>query len=283
MNNLNASLKKFFGNKNTITILGVILCIFILYIGYNYRINKVVTLVRVPYANQNIQPKTLITTEMVSYMEVPKAFLVGSYYSDANSIVGKYSNYNTMIAQGSLFYQSLLVDEKYLPDNSLQNVPEGYTVVNYPVNISTTYANSMMPGEYINIYYKSVNDEGKIMFGKFISNIEILAVKDSSGQHVFESTDEARVPAYMLFAVPESTHLLLRKALYLTDYDVELLLVPNTQTLTEEDAVIVNSTDIENFILDKTQMVDVTDLPSIEESVNNSLNQDDSSNNNQTE
>ena len=283
MNNLNSSLKKFLSNKNTVTILGVILCIFILYVGYNYRINKVVTLVRVPYANQNIQPKTLITTEMISYMEVPQAFLVGSYYSDANSIVGKYSNYNTMIAQGSLFYQSLLVDEKYLPDNSLQNVPDGYTVVNYPVNISTTYANSMMPGEYINIYYKSVNDDGKIMFGKFISNIEILAVKDSSGQHVFESTEEARVPAYMLFAVPESTHLLLRKALYLTDYDVELLLVPNTQTLTEEDAVVVNSEDIENFILDKTEMVDVTDLPTIEESVNNSLNQENTENQNTTE
>ena len=278
MNNLNSSLKKVLGNKNTVTILGVIVCIFILYVGYNYRINKVVTLVRVPYANQNIQPKTLITTEMVSYMEVPQAFLVGSYYSDANSIVGKYSNYNTIIAQGSLFYQALLVDEKYLPDNSLQNVPEGYTVVNYPVNISTTYANSMMPGEYINIYYKSVNDDGKIMFGKFISNIEILAVKDSSGQHVFESSEESRVPAYMLFAVPESTHLLLRKALYLTEYDVELLLVPNTQTLTEEDAVSVNSEEIKAFIEEKTEMVDVTEIPTVEESVNNSLNQENSEN-----
>ena len=278
MNNLNSSLKKFLGNKNTVTILGVIVCIFILYVGSNYRINKVVTLVRVPYANQNIQPKTLITTEMVSYMEVPQAFLVGSYYSDANSIVGKYSNYNTIIAQGSLFYQALLVDEKYLPDNSLQNVPEGYTVVNYPVNISTTYANSMMPGEYINIYYKSVNDDGKIMFGKFISNIEILAVKDSSGQHVFESSEESRVPAYMLFAVPESTHLLLRKALYLTEYDVELLLVPNTQTLTEEDAVSVNSEEIKAFIEEKTEMVDVTEIPTVEESVNNSLNQENSEN-----
>lgn len=282
MNNLNASFKKFLGNKNTVTILGVIICIFILYVGYNWRINQVVTLVRVPYANQTIQPKQLITTDMISYMEVPKAFLVGSYYSDANSIVGKYSNYNTIIAQGSLFYQPLLVDAKYLPDNALQNVPDGYTVINYPVNMSSTYANSMMPGEYINIYFKGINDEGKIMFGKFISNIEILSVKDSAGQHVFESTEEARVPAYMLFAVPEETHLLLRKALYLTDYAVELILVPNTQTLTEEDAVMVNSEDIKTFIEDKTQLVDVTDLPTIEEGVNNS-NQDNNTENNNTE
>ena len=43
---------------------------------------------------------------------------------------------------------------------------------------------------------------------------------------------------------------------------------------------MVNSTDIENFILDKTQMVDVKDLPSIEESVNNSMNKDNNTNNN---
>ena len=278
MNNLNASIKKFLGNKNTVTIIGVVLCLFILYFGYNYRIKQVVTLVRVPYANQKIEPKTLITTEMISYMEVPQSFLVGSYYSNANNIVGKYSNYNTIIAKGSLFYEELLIDSKYLPDNALQNVPDNYTVINYPVNMSTTYANSMMPGEYINIYFKALNDEGKIMFGKFISNIEILAVKDSSGQHVFESSEESRVPAYMLFAVPESTHLLLRKALYLTEYDVELLLVPNTQTLTEEDAVSVNSEEIKAFIEEKTEMVDVTEIPTVEESVNNSLNQENSEN-----
>ncbi len=280
MNNLNASFKKFLGNKNTVTIIGVVICIFVLYVGYNWRINQVVTLVRVPYANQTIQPKTLITTEMISYMEVPQAFLVGSYYSDANSIVGKYSNYNTIIAQGSLFYQPLLVDSKYLPDNALQEVPDGYTVINYPVNMSSTYANSMMPGEFINIYFKGVNDEGKIMFGKFISNIEILSVKDSAGQHVFESTEEARVPAYMLFAVPEDMHLLLRKALYLKEYSVELILVPNTQTLTEKDAVVVNSEDIKAFIEDKTELVDVTDLPTIEEGVNNS-NQENNEDNTQ--
>jgi len=279
MNNLNGSLKKFLGNKNTVTILGVIICIFILYFGYNYRINQAITLVRVPYANKDIQPKTLITTDDISYMEVPQAFLVGSYYIDANSIVGKYSNYNTVIAKGSLFYSSLLVDSKYLPDNSLQNVPEGYTVINYPVNMSSTYANSMMPGEHINIYYKSVNDEGEVMFGKFISNIEILSVKDSSGQHVFESSQEARVPAYMLFALPEETHLLLRKALYLTDYSVELLLVPNTAELTEKDTVYVSSEDIKDFILDKTELVDVVELPKVEDAVNN---QNANTNNNTT-
>ena len=267
MNNLKASMKKFMGNKNTVTILGVILCLVILYIGYNYRINSKVELVQVPYAAETIQPRTYITEDMIGMMNVPKSFLVGKYYSTVNSIVGKYSNYNTIIAKGSLFYKDLVVDADELPDSAFQDVPEGYTVIIYPVDIYTTYANSMAPGSYINIYYKSLNDDDEVMFGKFVSNIEVLDVKDSSGRHVFENSEEDRSPAYLLFAVPEETHLLLRKALYLEDYDVELLLIPNTATLTEKDTVTVSSRQIEEFINEKTEFVSVDDLPNIGDQV----------------
>lgn len=280
MNNLKASMKKFLGNKNTVTILGVILCLVILYIGYNYRINSKVELVQVPYAKETIQPRTYITQGMIGTMNVPKSFLVGKYYTRTENIVGKYSNYNTIIAEGSLFYTDLVVSKEDLPDSAFQDVPEGYTVINYPVTIASTYANSMAPGSYINIYYKSLNDNDEIMFGKFISNIKVLDVKDSSGQHVFENSEETRTPAYMLFAVPEETHLLLRKALYLDEYDVELILIPNTATLTDEDknTVRVSSDDIENFINSKTVLVSVNDLPNIEDQVKEQ-NEDNTTNN----
>lgn len=284
MNNLKASMKKFLGNKNTVTILGVILCLVILYIGYNYQINRRVELVSIPYAKETIQPRTYIKDEMIGSMEVPKSFLKGSYYSKKENIVGKYSNYNTIIAKGSIFYADLVIDEKDLPDSAFKDVPEGYTVINYPVNIASTYANSMAPGSYINIYYKSLNDNGEVMFGKFISNVEVLDVKDSSGRHVFENSEEARTPAYMLFAVPEETHLLLRKALYLDDYDVELLLIPNTETVTKDDTVKVSSADIETFINDHTKFVDVKDLPNIEDQnvqEDTSIDTNNTTNNNQ--
>ena len=208
MNNLKASMKKLLGNKNTVTILGVLLCLVILAIGYNYRINSKVELVQVPYAVETIQPRTYIKDSMVGIMNVPKSFLVGNYYTQKQNIVGKYSNYNTIIAKGSLFYTDLVTSKEDLPDSAFQDVPEGYTVINYPVDIASTYANSMAPGSYINIYYKSLNDKGEVMFGKFISNVKVLDVKDSSGQHVFENSEDTRTPAYMLFAVPEETHLL---------------------------------------------------------------------------
>ena len=275
MNNLSSSLKKFLGNKNTVTILGVILCVVILWVGYNIRINQKVSLTRVPYANQTIQPRTKITADMISYMNVPASFLVGSYYKSADDITGKYSNYNTIVAEGSLFYTDLIIDEKNLPNSSFINVKDGYTVINYKVNMDTTYANSMMPGDYINVYFKGTNDDGTIMFGKFISNVEILDVKDSSGQHVFDNSEEARTPAYMLFALPEDMHLLFRKAIYLAgQYNVELILVPNTQELTDNDSVMVSSEDIQKFINEKTKMVSVDEILSTTKEVAESNNKE---------
>ena len=263
MNNLSNSLKKFVSNKNTVTIIGVVLAIIILYVGYNFRINQKVSLTRVPYANQTIQPRTEITQAMISHMDVPASFLKGSYYRSQEDIVGKYSNYNTVIAEGSLFYTDLVIDASKLPDSAFLKIDETETPVNYRVNIDSTYANSMMPGDYINIYFKAKDDNNTIMFGKFISNVKILDVKDAEGRHVFENTEEARTPAYMLFSLPEEMHLLFRKAIYLEDsYDVELILVPNTQELTEEDAVYVSSDDIKNFINEKTKMVSVQEITS---------------------
>lgn len=282
MNNLSSSIKKFVGNKNTVTILGVLLCIVILYFGYNYRINQKVTKIRVPYANQTIQPKTKITADMISYMEVAQDF-VGkntSFYKSSDDIVGKYANYNTMIAEGSVFYTDLVTAET--PTSKFEKVEEGYTLINYGVDMDSTYANSMMPGDYINIYFKGTDDDGTIMFGKFVSNIKIIDVKDSNGQGVFETTDEARTPAYMLFALPEDMHLLFRKALYLEkQYNVELILVPNTEALTKEpEAVMVSSEDIQNFINEKTKMVSVDEI--LSSTANKATTPDENTNNNET-
>ena len=104
------NLKKFLQNKNTVTILGVLACLVILYAGYTMRINQKTALVDVYYAKETIQPKTLITEDMIGKISVPQSFIVGTIYRNYSDIVGKYSNYNTVIAQGSFFYSELLIE-----------------------------------------------------------------------------------------------------------------------------------------------------------------------------
>ena len=249
---------KFLKNKNTVTILGVLACLVILYAGYTMRINKKTALVDVYYAKETIQPKTLITEDMVAKMSVPASFIKGTYYKNYQDIVGKYSNYNTMIASGSIFYSDLLVEESNLPDAVLYNVNEGERVVSFSVDTVSTYGNSIMPGNIVDIYVKLYDDNDKLVYGEFYENIEILGVKDASGKNVFENTEETRTPSYVYFSLPEAKYLLFSSLNYIETNDIEVVLVPNTVKFDAKDpmATEVTSEYLYNFVLDKLEKID---------------------------
>ena len=252
------NLTKFLKNKNTVTILGVIACLIILYAGYTMRINQRTALVTVYYANQTIQPKTLITESMVSRADVPQSFIKGKYYRNYDEIVGKYSNYNTMIAEGSLFYNDLLVREEDLPDAVFYDVNEGERVVSLPVNTVLTYGNSIMPGNYIDIYVKLYDNGGKLVYGEMYNNVEVLGVKDASGKNVFESTKDERVPAYLYFSLPEAKYLLFTALNYIDTNEIEIVIVPDTETfaINDKTATEVTSRYLYNFVLNKIREID---------------------------
>lgn len=249
---------KFLKNKNTVTILGVLACLVILYAGYTMRINKKTALVDVYYAKETIQPKTLITEDMVAKMSVPASFIKGTYYKNYQDIVGKYSNYNTMIASGSIFYSDLLVEESNLPDAVLYNVNEGERVVSFSVDTVSTYGNSIMPGNIVDIYVKLYDDNDKLVYGEFYENIEILGVKDASGKNVFENTEETRTPSYVYFSLPEAKYLLFSSLNYIETNEIEVVLVPNTVKFDAKDpmATEVTSEYLYNFVLDKLEKID---------------------------
>ena len=254
-------LSKFLKNKNTVTILGVLACLAILYFGYTMQINRRTKLVTVFYAKETIQPKTLITKEMISSTQVPQSFILGSYYKNYNDIIGKYSNYNSMIAKGSLFYYDLLIEESNLPDAVLYNVNEGERLISVPVNMSSTYGNTIMPGNVVDIYVKLV-DNSKIVYGEYLENIEVLGVKDSNGKNVFENSSEARVPAYVYFALPEAKYLLYSSLSYLKDYnmtsDIEIVLVPSTAEYeaTDVTASEVSSSYLYQYVIKGIKQID---------------------------
>ena len=107
----------------------------------------------------------------------------------------------------------------------------------------------MYPGNYVDVYFKGVGNDGLLMVGKVVQNVKVLAVKDSSGRHVFENTNEERKPSQIIFGVSEDIHLLLRKAGYIKN--VELILVPTNASLqldTEEVVTNVTSEIIREYI-----------------------------------
>ena len=91
------------------------------------------------------------------------------------------------------------------------------------------------------------------MVGKFLENVEVLAVKDSQGNHVFENTTENRTPAYIIFGVDYETNILLLKAKYL--YDVEIFPVPHGAWVGTEGQMQVSSEELKAYINNRTVML----------------------------
>lgn len=258
MNNILVSIQRFFKNKNTVTILGVIIVIAIIYFGYNYQIEKAITPVRnIPIAKQTIQPRTLITRDMLEFVDIaPRLLESGNVIRSSQSIVGKYSNYNTTIPQGSLFYSGVVVSQDELPDTAFVQVQDGDVPYSFSVNMATTYGNSIFPGNKIDIYMKAEDEDGKVMVGKLVENIEVLAVKDNSGKNVFENAEEDRVPAFLIFGVPERINILLRKATYMTDYSVILIPVPHGGSTPTDADTQVSTAYLEDFINAHTVVIE---------------------------
>ncbi len=253
MNNFMVSLQKFLKNKNTVTIIGVVAIILILFFGYRYQIKKQVDPINgIPVAASTIQPRTKITEDMVETISVaPIVLQKGSIIRNKAAVVGKFSNYNTVIPKGSMFYNDTVVNESELPDSALVNVADGEVPYNFPVTLDSTYGNSIMPNSYIDIYMKATRADGKLMVGKLLENVKVLAVKDSSGRHVFENSDEARTPAYLIFGVKPDIHILLRKASYMGSFSTVLFPVPHGVSLDEEEqvgATTVTSQTLKDFI-----------------------------------
>lgn len=257
MGNFLTTVKRFLGNKNTVTILGVVAGILVLYIGYNWRVNQAIKPVTVPYAKVEISSRTQITEDMIGYMEVSSSVISNSpnLIQNASQIINNYAAYGVTIPANSLFYTTAIMTEEEMPDSAFANIPDGYTIYSLGVNQHTTYGNSIYPGNYIDLYLKATDESGKIIFGKLIESIEVLAVKDSSGNHVFETTVESRTPAELLFAVPDDMYLLLMKAGYVSG-GVDILPVPrNASYSANPGETSVASDYIKNFILAKTATI----------------------------
>lgn len=259
MGNLSIGLKKFLSNKNTVTILGVVAAVFVLYFGYNSRVNKAITPIKVPYAKETISPGTQITDEMIGEKNVSSETVSDGFaYTNKSEVVDKYSNADSVIPKGSLFYKRSVVTKEQLPDKIIYDYPSGYVLYNLSVSTDSTYGNSIYPGNYIDIYLKAMNaiEEGekvtttdKIMVGKLIENVKVLAVLDSAGNNVFANLDEKGTPSMVIFAVPSEYYILLKKAGYLRAYDSELVPVPTDESLKDNPGELkLSSNDLKDFI-----------------------------------
>ncbi len=240
MGNIVTTLKRFLSNKNTVTILGVLLGLVVLFIGYNYRVSTAVETINIPYAKRALSAAEEITYDAVGTMEVLRSTVNNNkmLISDMNKVVSSAQSYcvteNSIIPEGSFFYVDQVKNCNLVNKNVLRNMPDGYAPVSIPVDLQSTYGNSMFPGDYIDLYAKMQTEDGLLIYGEFVSKLPIMDVRDSNSHSIRYDLNNAGAPALLMFAVPKDLYLLLSKAVILADNIVELVPVPGNASYSSE-------------------------------------------------
>ena len=224
--------KKFVINRTTVTILGIVAGVAVLVGFYMYRVNNAINPTRVPIATREISPTEEIKAGDIEMVNISSSFLSDAdIITSTSELIGKYVTTGTSIPKGGLFYGNQVVEKEDLPNAVFEEIPDGYTIYQLPVNETTTYANSIYPGDRIDLWIKSTDPTtGKVIFGEFISSIEVLAVRDSDGQNVFDVTSGGQ-PAFLLFAVQTDLYRYLKMAERISG--MEVVPIPRNRDYTE--------------------------------------------------
>ena len=230
---------KLFHNKSIVTILAFIICLVILVVAYNYRINQATNLINVPVAATKLDARTEITEKSYKTIKVAASLITDNVITSTKDLLNHYVDYNTFIPEGGLFYKSAVVEWS-----------NNNTIVSFPVNATTTYGNSIFPGDKIDLYYQTTEDE-KLVLGKLIEGIEVLAVKDDRGEHIFKRSADQRNASALIFSVPEEYHLLLRKAMYLSGGS----LIPVPRNANYDKETNISSEYLKGLIESRTEQV----------------------------
>lgn len=203
MGNITATLKKFLGNKNTVTILAILAGVIVLWYFYNYRVNQAITTITIPYAVEHIDAGKKIEMDNIAYKEITQTTTKDSdIITDMTYLEGKYVCHGTSIPKNGFLYKAQVCEEKDLKNSIFDRIPDNNRIYALAVNSQTTYANSIMEGTRIDLYAEGTDDSNQRFYGKLIESIEVLEVRDSSGKNVFWDSD-AGDSAFLLFAVPE--------------------------------------------------------------------------------
>lgn len=155
MSGLVKTFQRFFTNKTTVTIVGVVAGLAVLVGFYLYRVNNQVNPVVVPVAKKELLATNEITKDDIEYVKVSNKFLKSADVykkTDINNLIGKFVTTGTSIPKGGMFYTTQVVEKKELPNAIFDEIPEGYTIYQLKVDNTSTYANSIFPGDIIDLW-----------------------------------------------------------------------------------------------------------------------------------
>ena len=246
MANLISNLKKILLNRNTVVILATIAGVIVLWFVYSSALDKAIKPKRVPVAKRTLIAGTLITSDDITFVEVNNDYLKkASVVTSSAQLVNFYVNNNTSIPEGAMFNKNQVVSSDELTKRDTELIEEGNTLHWLKVDSKKTYANSIYPGDNIDLWLKVQNKDtdNKVVYEEFITCFDVLAVKDSSGKDIFNG-DSRRAPNWLSFSVSEEMNALLTNIESISG--MELIPVPKNKTYSKGCQATASVNDITN-------------------------------------
>ncbi|MGL5978176.1 MAG: RcpC/CpaB family pilus assembly protein [Erysipelotrichaceae bacterium] len=187
--------------------ISVVLCLLVLIIAgvslVEWRVHTRLDLIKVPFANQNIAPRTKIEASMITWKEVPSSFIDSNTALLEEEIIGKYTEIEMSIPQGSFYYLHTLWESSDLPDFPELKLREQQVAFTLPVDVVKTSGNTLMEGQYIDVYASFFDRNQVPVVDKIVAQVRILAIRDAKGKGVAD-VGYSGSPKIMILAVHES-------------------------------------------------------------------------------
>ncbi len=176
-------------SKQLITLVLTIILAIVCIITYDKALKDVQQLVVVPVAKKTLHSRVVIHEDDIEFIEVPKNIVLDNVILEKEQLIGLYVKPYHAISKQSLFYKELIVDEKTMNDATLFSLDENEIAISIDADVKSSYANSILVGHMIDLYYLGKVKEGNsqkdlVMVGELVKNARVIAVKDKEGQSI---------------------------------------------------------------------------------------------------
>ena len=163
---------------------------------YETTVQAAIDPVLIPVAARYLKSGTVIQREDIQMIEVPRPVVLEGVEKDPELLLGQAVDTYNAIAEGSLFYEALLIPKEELHDVSAFPLLENEAAVTIDADIKTSYANSILPGHQIDLYFQGYatqadESEKRVLYGQRVSQARVIAVRDSTGKNIDAQSDKA--------------------------------------------------------------------------------------------
>lgn len=225
-------------NKKWMMFLGIGICLVVNICLFKILLDKTIDLVEVPIAAEIIKPRTQISKDMIKVIEVPSIYVNEDVYVNVEDIEDKYTEIQGMIPKGSMFYKSMLFEEKDLPDYPGLMLKENQNVFSLSTDLIKSSGNSLVNNQYVDLHVTIEKKKENPITDLLFSSVRILNVLDRKGKDMSESS--TNIPYVINLAIDSKWIGLLKTASEIGSIDLYATTFPQEDEciLNEESAVL---------------------------------------------